>query len=375
MAGRAARAAGREVPGLTVVDTGAEVARLLAESDRVAQALLAMEDHPGHLLLRGSGVTGATAARWAGAEAAVVVLWEWFDTYRSFLDDVRATSDQAVLARLLTGPEVVLSAAVPVRTLTSPAVAAERVTVAELVARMKAHYAEVTALFEEVHRAWSARLAVLDPLERRLAGLGGTRVERLRRELAAAHDRAVSDPLEPDPGLAELARRVAEEADLHAGFAARVEAVARRLAEADALRGEALAVRREVVGKIVGDHPDVPEVSGPRGALEALRVRFPEVREAEVERVESAARAVADRVRAVLEHLSGSLARRAELRGRLDAYRAKAGARGHGEDAELSALHRAARAALDGTPCDLRAATVAVARYQRGVLDRTEGAR
>ncbi|XVV07787.1 hypothetical protein ACQPW3_21380 [Actinosynnema sp. CA-248983] len=357
------------------MDTGAEVARLLAESDRVAQALLAMEDHPGHLLLRGSGVTGATAARWAGAEAAVVVLWEWFDTYRLFLDQVRAARDEAVLVRLLTGAEVVLSAAVPVRTLTSPAVAAERVTVAELVARMKAHYAEVTALFDEVHRAWSTRLAELDPLERRLAGLTGEAVGRLRRELAAAHDRAVSDPLEADPVVPDLARRVAEVADLHEGFATRVEAVARRLDEADAVRAEALAVRREVVAAIVGDHPDVPETSGPRGALEALRVRFPEVREAEVVRVESAADAVADRVRAVLARLSGSLARRAELRGRLDAYRAKAGARGHGEDAELAALHRAARAVLEAEPCDLRAGTVAVGRYQRAVLDRTEGAR
>ncbi|MFI9813449.1 hypothetical protein [Saccharothrix variisporea] len=357
------------------MDTGAEVARLLAESDRVAQALLAMEDHPGHLLLRASGVTGATAARWAGAEAAVVVLWEWFDTYRLFLDRVRAARDEAELVRLLTGPEVVLSAAVPVRTLTSPAVAAERVTVAELVARMKAHYAEVTALFEEVHRAWSQRLAVLDPVERRLAGLPGSRVEELRREVAAARARAVSDPLEDDPGVADLARRVAEVADLHEGFARRVEAVARRLAEAEELRAEALAVRREVVATIVGDHPGVPEVSGPRGALEALRVRFPEVREAEVAGVESAAQAVVARVRAVLEHLSGSLARRSELRGRLDAYRAKAGARGHAEDPELSALHRAAREVLTAVPCDLRAGTVAVGRYQRAVLDRTEGAR
>ncbi|MEJ2852183.1 MULTISPECIES: hypothetical protein [unclassified Saccharothrix] len=358
------------------MDTGAEVARLLAESDRVAQALLAMEDHPGHLLLRGSGVTGATAARWAGAEAAVVVLWEWFDTYRVFLDRVRAAKDEAVLVRLLTGAEVVLSAAVPVRTLTSPAVAAERVTVAELVARMKAHYAEVTALFEEVHRAWSERLAVLDPLERRLAGLVSCdEVEGLRREVAAARARAVSDPLDPDPGVDDLARRVVQVAALHEGFPARVEAVARRLAEAEELRARALAVRREVVATIVGDHPRVPEVSGPRGALEALRVRFPEVREAEVAGVESAAEAVVARARAVLEHLSGSLARRSELRGRLDGYRAKATARGHAEDAELSALHRAAREVLTAVPCDLRAGTVAVGRYQRAVLDRTEGAR
>ncbi|CCH31496.1 hypothetical protein BN6_42090 [Saccharothrix espanaensis DSM 44229] len=354
----------------------AELARLRAESDRVAQSLLAMDDHPGHRLLRGTTLAGETARRWESANAAMVGLWEWFDAYRAVLAQAGATRDAAERRRLLTGPEVVLAAPPPARTLTSPAVAAERITLAELVTRMKHRYAELTALFDEVHAAWSARLAVLDPVAGRLAGLAesGT-VRALRAEVAAAHARAVADPLTPDAAAAGLADRAAGVAALLEGFAARVAAVTAVLAEAGAVRDEVVALRVVVVAEIAGEHPATPEVSGPAGALAGLRLRFPEVRERELTEVESAAAAVLERTRAVAAQLAGSVERRAELRGRLDAYRAKATARGHAEDAALAALHRAARDVLHAVPCDLRAGTVAVARYQRAVQDRTEAAR
>ncbi|MEV0679231.1 hypothetical protein AB0I60_22185 [Actinosynnema sp. NPDC050436] len=358
------------------LDGDAELARLRAESDRVAQALLAMDDHPGHRLLRGTTLSGATARRWESANAAMVGLWEWFDAYRAVLAQASATRDAAERRRLLTGPEVVLAAAVPARTLTGPAVASERITLTELVTRMKGRYAELTALFDEVHGAWSARLAVLDPAAARLAGLAGAPpVERLRAEVAAAHARAVADPLTPDPAAADLPDRVAGAAALLEGFDARAAEAAATVARAEALRAEVVALRAVVVAEIAGEHPATPEVSGPAGALAALRVRFPDVREQDLAEVESAAGAVLERMKAVAEQLAGSVARRAELRGRLDAYRAKATARGHAEDAALSALHRQARDVLRAVPCDLRAGTVAVARYQRAVRDRTEAAR
>ncbi|WP_433274058.1 hypothetical protein ACQPZF_20680 [Actinosynnema sp. CS-041913] len=358
------------------MDPDAELAGLRAESDRVAQSLLAMDDHPGHRLLRGTRLTGVSARRWEWANDAMVGLWEWFDAYRAVLAQASATRDPLELRRLLTGPEVVLAAQVPVRTLTGPAVAAERITLAELVARMKVRYAELTELFDEAHGEWARRLALLDPLGGRLAGPADSAVVvGLRDEVAAAHARAVADPLTPDPGVADLADRVAEVAVLHEGFAARADAVAARLAEAAAARREAVVLRERVVARIAGAHPEVPEVSGPVRALEGLRARFPEVREREVAEVESAAGAVLARVRAVSAQLAGSLDRRSELRGRLEAYRAKATARGFAEDAGLAALHRVARDVLHAAPCDLRAGTVAVARYQRAVLDRTEAVR
>ena len=79
--------------------------------------------------------------------------------------------------------------------------------------------------------------------------------------------------------------------------------------------------------------------------------------------------------RTLVANWTGLLERRTELRGRLEAYRAKATARGHAEDLELAALHRVAHDVLYTAPCDLPEATRAVGRYQQAVLDRTEEAR
>jgi hypothetical protein len=65
------------------------------------------------------------------------------------------------------------------------------------------------------------------------------------------------------------------------------------------------------------------------------------------------------------------LASRNELRGRLDAYRAKAGRRGLGEDPELAPLAERARSALYTAPCELEAARAAVNAYQDAVVRRT----
>ena len=67
--------------------------------------------------------------------------------------------------------------------------------------------------------------------------------------------------------------------------------------------------------------------------------------------------------RRVAEANAGPVRRRNELRGLLDAYRAKAVARGGVEDEALAALHESARSALYTAPCDLPAAEAAVRRY------------
>lgn len=81
---------------------------------------------------------------------------------------------------------------------------------------------------------------------------------------------------------------------------------------------------------------------------------------AELEREASGAREAAA---AVQEYAGGLIERRDELRGRLDAYKAKALRYGLAEDEELSAAARQARELLWTAPCDLRAATRAVAAY------------
>ena len=60
--------------------------------------------------------------------------------------------------------------------------------------------------------------------------------------------------------------------------------------------------------------------------------------------------------------------RRTELRGLLDAYRAKAARLGEAENADLEAGYQRARDLLWSAPCDLAAAAGAVRGYQQAVL-------
>ncbi|MER5262611.1 hypothetical protein ABTZ99_11070 [Actinosynnema sp. NPDC002837] len=345
-----------------------ELAAFRRESDRVAESLLAMEDHPGHRLLRGAELTGASARRWEAANAGMVRLWEWFDAYRALLRQASDAHDPAELARLLRGPAIALPEA-SVRTLTGPV--ARQVTLRALVERMKAEYAQVTAVLTEAHEAWGRRLAVLEPLAGQVAGIDSPAAEGLRAEVARARARAAADPLTPDPAVADLVGRVAAVDALHRTFPSRAAALSRLVAEVESVRARAAEVRVEVVATIAGDHPPVP-AEDVAGALDGLRGRFPDVAESDVAAVEAAVGAAVTRAREVVAHLTGSLDRRAELRGRLAAYRAKAAGRGFAEDAELLVLHRRARDVLSGVPCDLTAGTVAVLRYQRAVLARTE---
>ena len=67
--------------------------------------------------------------------------------------------------------------------------------------------------------------------------------------------------------------------------------------------------------------------------------------------------------------VTAPLAVRAELRGRLDAYKAKVARHGMAEDPLLIERYDAARRMLWRAPCDLRVAEQAVLRYQRAAAD------
>lgn len=75
------------------------------------------------------------------------------------------------------------------------------------------------------------------------------------------------------------------------------------------------------------------------------------------------------RARESLTAVTAPLAVRAELRGRLDAYRAKVARHGMAEDPLLTERYDLARRMLWSAPCDLRAAEQAVWRYQQAAAE------
>ena len=61
------------------------LARLGAEHEAIETSLLALQDHAGRSLLEGARLTGTTEDRWAQAEAAITLLWAYFDAYTAAL--------------------------------------------------------------------------------------------------------------------------------------------------------------------------------------------------------------------------------------------------------------------------------------------------
>jgi hypothetical protein len=83
--------------------------------------------------------------------------------------------------------------------------------------------------------------------------------------------------------------------------------------------------------------------------------------------LEGAAQRELLRARESLTAVTAPLAMRAELRGRLDAYKAMGAQLGVSEDPELMERYDQARRMLWSAPCDLRAAEYAVQRYQQAL--------
>ncbi|WP_018654436.1 hypothetical protein [Actinomadura flavalba] len=378
-----------------------------ADRERISAALLDLDGHDGFRLLDGASLEGETWRRWNEVQDRVALLWRLFAEYQRVLDEavaVRArrsrpdADDLATLTRLLTGDAVEMPGGeIPLeqRTLLGPPV--ERVTLREAVARMSEAFERAAAVIAAADAAWTALLVPLEAAEEawretaRLAQrLGAGRdpvLDRLGRELTALGRTVRTDPLSQvrdgvadtarlDGVRGELTRRRDElmaAVEVRDGYDARTRELAALIGAVADAEEEARRARTTVVVKIVD--PGVPEASpvaaalGDRlVALDALRTsgRWSDVaaRVADLDRAARAALASANEHRALS---TGLLDRRAELRGRLGAYQAKAARLGLVEDDELTRLHAAAKDLLWSAPCDLRRATAAVAQYQRAI--------
>lgn len=401
------------------------LARLDAEHEAIETSLLALQDHAGRRLLEGAALTGVTAERWTATEARITLLWAYFDAYAGALRtarDVRerrrwpSKDDLVELTELLRGEAVTVaggssSGASP--SLTGPAKLTERFTLEELVTRMNDLYADSLDMVVAADAVWSALPARIDLLAaelhrtRQLAHSVGVRpgehpsgddLERITRTLTALREQVVSDPLAfwqraegssaPGGGRPHTERydreaRALEEVrrEIEAVLTVRQDAEVRLgrlrdvLSRADRTLSEARSARGEVLAKIAAS--EVPAVSGPPTALqEQLALASEYRRHAQwhrlsplLESLEQKAEDELLRARESLTAVTAPLAVRAELRGRLDAYKAKVARLGHAEDPLLVERYDAARRMLWSAPCDLRVAEQAVLRYQQAAAE------
>lgn len=405
------------------------LARLGAEHEAIETSLLALQDHAGRRLLEGAELTGVTKERWASAEASITLLWTYFDAYTDALRGARdirsrrrwsSREDLAELTELLRGDSVTVagSAAGTAATANAPTLhgagrLSHSFSLATLVDRMNELYASSLDMVVTADAVWSALPARIDLLAaelqrtRALAHSVGVRpgehpagddLERITHTLTSLREQVVSDPLafwvraqgssapgggRPDTTVYDREARALEDVrrEIDAVLTVRQDAEQRLvklrdiLSRADRTLAEARTARGEVLAKIAAT--EVPVVSGPPTVLQEQLATAAEYRRHAqwhrlsplLESLEQKAEDELLRARQSLTAVTQPLAVRAELRGRLDAYKAKVARHGLAEDPFLIERYDAARRMLWSAPCDLRVAGQAVLRYQQAAAE------
>ncbi|MER6557584.1 hypothetical protein ABT300_07415 [Streptomyces sp. NPDC001027] len=403
------------------------LARLGAEHEAIETSLLALQDHAGRRLLEGAELTGVTKERWASAEASITLLWAYFDAYTAALRGAReirsrrrwsSREDLVELTELLRGESVTVAGSLAGASANAPTLhgagkLSQSFSLTTLVDRMNELYASSLDMVVAADAVWSALPARIDLLAaelqrtRRLAHSVGVRpgehpagddLERITHTLTALREQVVSDPLaywtptqgssapgggRPDTTVYDREARALDDVrrEIDAVLTVRQDAEQRLvrlrdvLSRADRTLAEARAARGEVLAKIAAI--EVPVVSGPPTVLQEQLATAAEYRRHAqwhrlsplLESLEQKAEDELLRARESLGAVTQPLAVRAELRGRLDAYKAKVARHGLAEDPFLIERYDAARRMLWSAPCDLRVAEQAVLRFQQAAAE------
>ena len=403
---------GRAVSARSLASIDERIASMGATVQHLSEHLSELDaDVTRQMLDASSSLTGKTAEAWALGERQLADLWRGREALLGVFEEIvrergnRSSVSKAVLGRLtdlFEGESVSLPSPNPTtghRALTEATDSVVTCTIDQLVASMSVAYDSVVALVSAVGAVWTEigpRLAALisqvDQLENVVVDTGSRRPNDLaaaRRALGDAEALARNDPLalpaDLVPSITSMVERatfsirdaataqqqlLAETADISTAledcrqglYRARSESqssaekvlLADSGAELDHADAELAALRDEVEALIQG----APTPAGGRRHVAELQQRAGRLRE-KVEQLEIKAGA--------------GIAIRDELRGRLDAYRAKAQAIGLGESAELDRLFVDARDLLYTAPCDVQRAEDLVRAFQRAIRADSEG--
>lgn len=400
-----AHASGFGMPPMSWEGIDHALNRVRGEVDRISLNLADLDRHTVYRLLRGAELNGGTRGRWEAADVHAHRLWPTHAAFESVVEHAArlresgVADSQAELTRLLMGESVTLPLAeVPLRERGLLDPGTENITLAEAIARMTADYEAITEVVSAVETAWDAlhpRLDELDAMWREVGTLADMvevpddEYEDLRAELERVGNTVRRDPLSlvADGGVDTLdldrMRSILDRTRGELRDALRMrdaydESVSRLDSAIDdvekvVLRSRDLRVR--VVAKISSpaaiDVPDpVPELRAAIAEMDELRSRRRwRALGARLGELQRSVHESGDDARDRERNLGGLLQRRAELRGRLDAFRARAVRLGLAEHERLVEPHGRAHWELWKAPCDLRAATVALSAYQRALQE------
>ena len=374
-----------------------------AAVSRLGSVLFDLEGDITRRLLDESTLSGRTDTEWKVAGDRIGVLWSWFGALSAQVDACRERRGQgrlkdrelAELAAALNAPSITLppesvrlaAACMPEVRLSDPC------AIRPLVDALSITYQAVAELVARVSAAWDQGLPRLDELSSALdtavgaASRAGVRAPNeaapAQRRLGELRTLVGSDPLAFDPAVvgpvAEAVERVrvavsdavAARGDL-SGDLDLVDGVLRQAAlDAD----QAIRRHAEAVEKVAPlESLSAPlaalttEIGRSQAVLTALRDPSADWQDSArgLRALQPRAAAAADEARRLAAAAAAPLDARRELRGRLDAYRAKAQSVGRAEDLALEERYQAAQTCLYTSPCDLDQARRLVAAYQEG---------
>ena len=390
------------VPGAEAL--AATAAEAIARRDAVQANLLELDGSFGKRLLDGAALTGTTQRKWEAAAAKLAELWQTFTAYSAVVDRIAeltqarrpSQKDTPELAGLLAGRCVRLTEApAPLARRDLADTGRREVTLATAVGAMRRAFSEVTEVTAAAETVWHDTGGRLDAVgaelagaERLLAGLPddgiAARLADAQASLAAQRAALNTDPL----ALWQDGRADTSAADLLAGRGAGIATeiaaldrvrrdargrIGRLRAQWDAARaarGDAAAAWQRAAARIAGVPPLPPAPAAPpldRLTAHAAAGRWRELA-GELDSCESALAAATTQTHAAERSVVALLDRRDELRGLLDAYKAKAARLGSAEDQDLAARYDHAHVLLWTAPCDLAVAADAVTGYQRAIL-------
>jgi hypothetical protein len=373
------------------------VAAARNERDSIQANLLDLDGSFGKRLLAGATLTGTTRQRWESAAGTLAALWDLYEAYSAVIDraaDALARRpgqrELTEITALLTGPSVEIDRGpAPLARRDLADTGREQITLTTARARMRGAFAEVTGVVSAAEQAWNDVAGKLDSATADLTGvetLGDQDLARVAAEVRTELDRLRgllnADPLGglANPAAADrlrdraaaVAARSADLARLRDGARQRVAAVTAAAAAAHAAREDAAAACRRAEEKITAVPPvpaDCTDLFARIVALDTLLAAGRWTRlSSELDLLERDLASATGNFRDTERTVTALLSRRDELRGLLDAYKAKAARLGAAEDPGLAVRYDQARELLWTAPCDLNAAADAVNRFQQAVL-------
>jgi len=399
-------------PALTKERAPAVVQAAAAERDAIQANLLELDGSFGKRLLEGAPLTGQTKRRWDLTAATLATLWQVYEAYSAVIDQAAEAvrghlgpRELAWITTLLTGSSIQLSAGpAPLAGRDLADSGRENLTVVEAVTRMRRSFSQITEVVSAAEQVWNEMTSRLDavgselgrvmPLAASLAdeALNGN-LSAAQGKLARLRETLSTDPLSlwlggSDPtgpvdtsGADRLTERIAatvtridELARLRDDAQQRIAEVTKAAAAARAAYEDATAAWQRAAAKIAaGALPAQPAgFADPSTRIADLNALLAAGRltrlSSELDQLDRDLAGLTTGFRDTEQAVAGVLGRRAELRGLLGAYQAKAARLGAAEDPGLTERYDRARGLLWTAPCDLAAAADAVTSYQQAVL-------